>query len=563
MGLSDRADHGNFYRPDANIPWADHLKHYSDDKCGCGQCPPGCLWRQRYSEVQRQSHAAQRSGIQQKYADTVGNAHGHTGSRQTKKGNHYTYKVTDTDSGSNRPNDTDTIGFTIRVNAQDCSSGARCSTIPTLEATENITRASFTDTSIAISWSPVSNASHYQLQWRENGGSWNSKNSETTDMSTKTIQTIWDGSAYQHLTPDTRYDFKVSPRLCATCSLGPKKLATFKTDKEFVITITAKENVIVPAGTGPPERFKTYTFSQSSPPWDMLAPYHLDIRIRKKYGGGDISKDNDFKVILDPAATGLEFTPKGACDWTADDTETDWFDFVNDKKVYLIPDLKVVRCDKGKTTNTGITVKSRRGSRVSTYHVASDMNQAWHRTGTQAKYWIETGSVYFTYPPPLIVPDPDAVNPQGFKQAADAWNRAIGNNFLTASTTSGDADIKVKVFQQGRKCGSSVACVSSDRSTFWIENNPLWEEEKNARAREWTDDFFQFFSNDKIFQYLPRTAAHEFGHTLGIRHSAARDTVMSGHGSVREVGDPCIHPTSVGRCGLAFDDIKGIQALYK
>ena len=43
----------------------------------------------------------------------------------------YTYKVTDTDSGSNLPNDTDTISFTIRVNAQDCSSGARCVPPPT------------------------------------------------------------------------------------------------------------------------------------------------------------------------------------------------------------------------------------------------------------------------------------------------------------------------------------------------------------------------------------------------------------------------------------------------
>ncbi len=43
----------------------------------------------------------------------------------------YTYKVTDTDSGSNLPNDTDTLNFTIAVNLQDCPPGARCTSPPT------------------------------------------------------------------------------------------------------------------------------------------------------------------------------------------------------------------------------------------------------------------------------------------------------------------------------------------------------------------------------------------------------------------------------------------------
>lgn len=128
-------------------------------------------------------------------------------------------------------------------------------------------------------------------------------------------------------------------------------------------------------------------------------------------------------------------------------------------------------------------------------------------------------------------------------------------------------------FQINRSSGASVACTDpaddyphiGSRQSFWIEDPPHWGHLPDDE--EWTIQFSIAAKEEDSFEYLPWVLIHEFGHTIGLGHSAESGTIMGG--SPREL-EPCSTPAPVPApsptptpfpCGLSDYDNKGAEAI--
>lgn len=87
---------------------------------------------------------------------------------------------------------------------------------------------------------------------------------------------------------------------------------------------------------------------------------------------------------------------------------------------------------------------------------------------------------------------------------------------------------------------------------FFIEDPPHWG--TDDYPREWTLDYQLSRNRSSEFQYLPAVLVHEFGHVIGLGHSADSSDIM--RGAVRRIG------CTGSDCGLSDNDREGARALY-
>ena len=92
-------------------------------------------------------------------------------------------------------------------------------------------------------------------------------------------------------------------------------------------------------------------------------------------------------------------------------------------------------------------------------------------------------------------------------------------------------------------CGAGTYPHLGYGQVFLIEHPPRCPGE--AR-KTWTTTFALAVSEPSKYEYLPWVLMHEFGHTLGLGHSADGNSVMGGK----------------SRAGLSSTDAQGLRATY-
>lgn len=79
---------------------------------------------------------------------------------------------------------------------------------------------------------------------------------------------------------------------------------------------------------------------------------------------------------------------------------------------------------------------------------------------------------------------------------------------------------------------------------FVIEDPPRWPKDDAGTVRKWTTKIAVWQAAPEFNEYLPRVLMHEFGHTLGLGHTAVSGAIMAG----------LVSPN------LADEDVQGLRA---
>ena len=212
--------------------------------------------------------------------------------------------------------------------------------------------------------------------------------------------------------------------------------------------------------------------------------------------------------------------------------------------------------------------------------------QAWHQADHKAFYYVRGTAADGTIelvesasgagdglfpnkrPPnlaPTVTPSILLRQPGFYSTAAGIWNAVDGVTVGAAESGAG-ADTVIKGYwdkapasEDDGVCGGSIACVYVGgrnghlmlEMEFFIEDPPRWGE---ANALTWTISFDEAITQPSTFQYLPAVLVHEFGHVIGLGHSADPSDIM--FGKVRPIG------CTGSNCGLNEHERKGAEAIY-
>ncbi len=267
-----------------------------------------------------------------------------------------------------------------------------------------------------------------------------------------------------------------------------------------------------------------------------------------------------------PASTGFQFGR--ACQWPGapptDTTmlESPWVD--SHRGLYL------ARCGLGSGASVSFEVEVRRGTGGTPgplYTGTTTIKRSWHRhdhrvlyyiTGTLANGNIDGGQMF----PPNVsrTPHPTLTVPLNYFSAAKAWQNVPDGGVTLDRLLSGSSpDVIISGYWDPGfgikdRCTGSVACVFpagtyphlGNGQVFVIEDPPRWPKDDAGTVRKWTTKFSVWQSDPEFNEYLPRVLMHEFGHTLGLGHSADSSAIMDG----------LVSPN------LADTDIKGLKATY-
>ncbi len=145
---------------------------------------------------------------------------------------------------------------------------------------------------------------------------------------------------------------------------------------------------------------------------------------------------------------------------------------------------------------------------------------------------------------------PDAVIPPALAVGADAWTTQTTASFrfqyagTSTVTTNTNDGVNVVMFRNASS-GSAIA------TTYWWSSGSRIID---ADIVFW-DGGFQFFTGSTGCAggfYIEDIAAHEFGHALGLGHSAVTGATMY----------PSVSSCATGNRTLDPDDIAGVTALY-
>lgn len=272
----------------------------------------------------------------------------------------------------------------------------------------------------------------------------------------------------------------------------------------------------------------------------------------------------DYFKIKAPKASGLQITGNpGSCVWPMPDSdESDWIRM--SAKVYL------VRCGLG-AVSSSIEIWAKAGLTGTPYLLKSvAVGQSWHRANHRVTYYIQN---------PLFKNPGET--PEDFTTAIplaeEVWDNVSSNLTIAPSATRAGADVVIVGYRDpipsdrdgddikgdDGTCLYSIACTYPSGThphigagqLFYIENPPHWG---NLAPRIWTNDYDKFDEDRDVYQHLPSTLVHEFGHTLGLAHGINSDDVM--RGGKRNFAADC--DQSSGVCGLRSNDKMGLVALY-
>jgi hypothetical protein len=145
---------------------------------------------------------------------------------------------------------------------------------------------------------------------------------------------------------------------------------------------------------------------------------------------------------------------------------------------------------------------------------------------------------------------PDAAIAPALIVGADAWTSQTDASFSfqyagTSSATSNTFDGVNLVMFRNASSGSAIAT-----AYWWSSNSRIVD----ADIVFW-DAAFRFFTGSTGCSngfYIEDIAAHEFGHALGLGHSAVTGATMY----------PSVSSCASGNRSLHADDIAGVEALY-
>ena len=369
---------------------------------------------------------------------------------------------------------------------------------------------------------------------------------------------------------------------------------------EFTVSIKARDHFIDSNHDNDSDE-KKIDVNATSPEWGVLAPFNLYITISRT-DNQPISDSYEFRLQVDTEDTGLQIQYRGECSWTDPGSlpdrhkQTTWFSPRDPVDEITINDVVIVRCGKGEESNDGLTVRARDGSTGDgdQIFVIPNIKQAWHRTVPTVTYWI-SGSALDTNNNPVVNtfwdpidgedlglfpiqrpsnlgahqrPNPLLSNLTNYADAVDPWNDIADSSvMLTAVYSSSRAGVIVRgywdhIVDQGddKYCDGSIACthpapktnppnsnypILADRQTLWIEDPPHWGDSDNNEM--WTLDWSKSNNNPLDYQYFLTVLAHEFGHTIGLQHTADVDNIMR---------------NAQRQLVLGNDDINGTKALY-
>ena len=227
----------------------------------------------------------------------------------------------------------------------------------------------------------------------------------------------------------------------------------------------------------------------------------------------------------------------------------------------------VARCGLGSGASISFEVKVRlgtSGTEESLYTATTTVKRSWHRHDGRVVYYIKgtlangdiDGEQMFSANLSRT-PHPTLTEPLNYQNAAKAWQNLAASGVTLARLLSGSsADVIISGYWEPGigikdRCGGSVACTYGagtyphigNGQVFVIEDPPRWP---GKGRKEWTTSFRDATDKSDEYEYLPWVLMHEFGHTLGLGHSADGNSIMGGK----------------SRAGLSSTDAQGLRATY-
>ncbi len=304
--------------------------------------------------------------------------------------------------------------------------------------------------------------------------------------------------------------------------------------------------------------------------WGVL---HHDAATVRDVLDDDEPRDQGFQVRLGlPASTGFQFgqTCTGA---VAAPTDTR---ILSSSWVRLGNDIDLARCALGSGAAVAVEVWVRLGTRQDTEIrlLSSELSilQSWHRDDHVVTYYIigidgskiiGVGGLFPSPVPAHLKQDKTKDRPNSvlrdlatYAHAAKAWTDVSGVDatITPASSDAGADAIIAGYWDPGTDddlCGRSIACTYpagtyphiGNEQRLLIEDPPRWP---GGNEETWTTSLKDATDKSMNYEYLPRVLMHEFGHTLGLGHSADDDAIMRG----------------ANRSDLSDTDAQGLRATY-
>ena len=350
--------------------------------------------------------------------------------------------------------------------------------------------------------------------------------------------------------------------------------------------------------------------------WGILHPEKVQITISMA-GGGIMPGSYEFRIEPRHDETGFQIaTNGGVCDWANPPSSgarfSGWHSPSGNTHGYEFSE-HLVRCGLG-TDGKSIYLIARYIPSPTPFVAATTggIPQAWHKASSSGNpkvtYYLKgtkPGEKLFE-PKSGVTPNSELEDPKNYEAAANMWNAlqrgitiekepsddgekadvVIVGYWDPNFNPSGPIEAPIPIKEDDGKCGASVACTWNERvypkdtpvnvtypflgdQTFYIEEPPRWG---GRPAKTWTLDLSNVEDYPLKYEYLPWVLMHEFGHIIGLGHSAGGvNDVMNG--GIREL-EPCSTstPTPPGtpaipgphaNCGLSVNDKNAVRSIYQ